>query len=169
MIEGLTLESSNHTIAVGNNRLESALDSLMLETGQPPNLFKVEIVSLICCLMPNSGVIHNCSFYSIHFTTDESQFTLTAVVKCTSVIQVPFPNRHFKMAALDLSSGICRALAQPIVASQAYTVSAEILNEAGWKGVNSGHPGLLFNAIDENNFDFVYLRYNCASVARCVA
>ena len=47
-----------------------------------------------------------------------------------------------------------------IVASQAYTVSAEILNEAGWKGVNSGHPGLLFNAIDENNFDFVYLRYN---------
>lgn len=96
-------------------------------------------------------------------TDDESQFTLTAAVKCTSVIQLPFPNRHFKMAALDLSSGICRALAQPIVASQAYTVSAEILNEAGWRGVNSGHPGLLFNAIDENNFDFVYLRPHSVS------
>ena len=40
------------------------------------------------------------------------------------------------MAALDLKSGMCRALAQPIVVSQAYTVSAEILNEAGWQGVN---------------------------------
>ena len=56
---------------------------------------------------------------------------------------------------------MCRTVAQPIDESQAYTVSAELLNQAGWQGVNSGHLGLLFNAIDENNFDFVYFRYIC--------
>lgn len=92
-------------------------------------------------------------------TENDSEFSLTAVVQCTSLVKSPPPNQHYKMAALDLQSGIlCRALGQAIDASQAYTVSAEILNQAGWIGVNSGHPGLLFNVVDENNFDFVYLR-----------
>ncbi|XP_068705750.1 uncharacterized skeletal organic matrix protein 7-like isoform X2 [Montipora foliosa] len=97
-------------------------------------------------------------------TDDDSKFSITAVVQCTSLVKSPPPNQHYKMAALDLQSGIlCRALDQAIDASQAYTVSAEILNQAGWKGVNSGHPGLLFNAVDENNFDFVYLRPHSTS------
>ena len=54
---------------------------------------------------------------------------------------------------------MCRVLAQPTLESQAYTVSAELLNQAGWQGINSGHLGLLFNARDENNFDFVYFRW----------
>ena len=29
----------------------------------------------------------------------------------------------------------------------------------GWDGVNSGHPGVFFNAEDENNYDFVYFRF----------
>ena len=53
---------------------------------------------------------------------------------------------------------MCRVLVQPTLESQAYTVSAELLNQAGWQGINSGHLGLLFNARDENNFDFVYFR-----------
>jgi len=53
---------------------------------------------------------------------------------------------------------MCRALPHPIDESQAYSVSAELLNKIGWKGVNSGHLGLLYNALDENNFDFVYFR-----------
>ena len=81
------------------------------------------------------------------------------MVQCTSLVKSPPPNQYYKMAALDLKIGIlCRALGQAIVASHAYSVSAEILNQAGWRGVNYGHPGLLFNAVDENNFDFVYLR-----------
>ena len=52
----------------------------------------------------------------------------------------------------------CRALSHPTDETQAYSVSAEILNQMGWKGINSGHPGLLYNALDENNFDFVYFR-----------
>ena len=70
------------------------------------------------------------------------------------------PNNHYKMDALGSNKGLmCRTVAHPIDASQAYTVSAELLNQAGWLGANSGHLGLLFNAVDENNFDFVYFRY----------
>ena len=87
---------------------------------------------------------------------------MTAVAQCTSLVK-SIPDNHYKMDALDLKHGvICRALAQPAIdESQSYTVSAELLNQAGWKGVNSGHLGLLFNAVDENNFDFVYFRYIC--------
>ena len=53
---------------------------------------------------------------------------------------------------------MCRALSHPIDESQAYSVSAELLNQMGWSGINSGHLGLLYNARDENNFDFVYFR-----------
>ena len=50
------------------------------------------------------------------------------------------------------------ALSHPTDETQAYSLSAELLNQMGWKGINSGHPGLLYNALDENNFDFVYFR-----------
>lgn len=56
---------------------------------------------------------------------------------------------------------MCRVFAQPMDESQAYTVTAELLNQMGWQGVNSGHLGLLFNAVDENNFDFIYFRFLC--------
>ena len=69
------------------------------------------------------------------------------------------PDNHYKMDALTGDTKLmCRVLAQPIDESQAYTVSAELLNQAGWQGINSGHLGLLFNVLDENNFDFVYFR-----------
>ena len=74
------------------------------------------------------------------------------------MIKSPSSN-HYKLDAMGADTKlICRVLAQPIVESQAYTVSAELLNQAGWQGINSGHLGLLFNAVDENNFDFVYFR-----------
>ena len=85
------------------------------------------------------------------------------------------PDNHYKLDALTADKNLmCRALAQPIDESQAYTVSAELLNQAGWQGVNSGHLGLLFNAVDENNFDFVYFRCSffvtCKKINdRCVA
>ena len=67
---------------------------------------------------------------------------------------------HYKLDAMGSDkSSMCRVLAQPTLESQAYTVSAELLNQAGWQGINSGHLGLLFNARDENNFDFVYFRW----------
>ena len=55
-------------------------------------------------------------------------------------------------------SGFCRALLPTIVMSDNYQVSAQLYNQIGWKGVNSGHLGLMYNVIDSNNFDFVYFR-----------
>ena len=65
---------------------------------------------------------------------------------------------QFKLDALGNKNLMCRALSHPIDESQAYSVSAELLNQMGWSGINSGHLGLLYNARDENNFDFVYFR-----------
>ena len=57
------------------------------------------------------------------------------------------------------ANGFCRALLPKAVNSQHYEVSAELYNQIGWSGANSGHLGLMYNAIDKNNFDFVYFRY----------
>ena len=86
-------------------------------------------------------------------------FLVTAAVACKSMVK-SIPENHYKLDTLSTYSNdpLCRMVAQPIAESQVYTVSAELLNQAGWKGVNSGHLGLLFNAVDENNFDFVYFR-----------
>ena len=76
------------------------------------------------------------------------------------------PDNHYKLDALTTDKYLmCRALAQPIKESRAYTMSAELLNQRGSQGVHIGHPGLLFNAVNENNFDFVYFR--CRSSVTC--
>ncbi len=74
------------------------------------------------------------------------------------MVKSPFQDYYKLDATAGKNAVICRALAQCNVQSQMYTVSAELLNQAGWQGINSGHPGVLFNAVDENNFDFVYFR-----------
>ena len=56
------------------------------------------------------------------------------------------------------ANGFCRALFPAILKSDNYEVSGDLYNEIGWKGVNSGHLGLMYNVIDSNNFDFVYFR-----------
>ena len=55
-------------------------------------------------------------------------------------------------------NGFCRAFLPTIVKSENYEVSAQLYNQIGWKGVNSGHLGLMYNVIDNRNFDFVYFR-----------
>ena len=40
-----------------------------------------------------------------------------------------------------------------------YTIAVELMNVMGENGVDHGHPGMMYNVIDENNFDFVYFRF----------
>ena len=56
------------------------------------------------------------------------------------------------------ANGFCRALLPTIVKSDNYEVSAQLYNQIGWKGVNSGHLGLMYNVLDNNNFDHVFFR-----------
>ena len=87
---------------------------------------------------------------------DGEQFTVSAVANCRTMIKYP---SYYKLDATTTTKCMCRVLSQPAnQSSQAYMVSVELLNQAGWQGINSGHPGVLFNALDENNFDFVYFR-----------
>ena len=56
--------------------------------------------------------------------------------------------------------GFCRVLV-PMANNihGAYKLTVELYNQNGWTGVNSGHPGIIYNVIDMNNFDFVYFRW----------
>ena len=56
------------------------------------------------------------------------------------------------------ANGFCRALFPRRVLSNNYVVSAQLYNQKGWRGANSGHLGFMYNAYDNNNFDFVYFR-----------
>ena len=58
------------------------------------------------------------------------------------------------------ANGFCSALnEEDTFNGNKYVISAQLFNKIGWNGVNSGHLGLLYNAKDENNYDFVYFRY----------
>ena len=41
-----------------------------------------------------------------------------------------------------------------------YQLSVDLFNFIGWQGVNSGHLGVFFNAEDQDNYDFVYFRFD---------
>ena len=55
--------------------------------------------------------------------------------------------------------GFCRVLPEmEINAGDSYTLTVELMNVIALRGVDSGHPGVMYNVMDENNFDLVYFR-----------
>ena len=57
------------------------------------------------------------------------------------------------------ADGYCRILGEEeINAGDPYTVSIELMNVIAMGDANRGHPGIIYNVIDENNFDFFYMR-----------
>ena len=40
-----------------------------------------------------------------------------------------------------------------------YQLSVDLFNVKGWSGVNSGHLGVFFNVQDQDNYEFVYFRF----------
>ena len=55
--------------------------------------------------------------------------------------------------------GFCRVLRkEEINVGDPFTMSVELLNVIGSGDAHTGHLGVTYNAIDENNFDFVYFR-----------
>ena len=55
--------------------------------------------------------------------------------------------------------GFCRAVSAAKVRGPKYTLRGSLYNLKAGNVVNRGHPGLLFNAKDKKNFDFVYFRW----------
>ena len=58
------------------------------------------------------------------------------------------------------SNGFCSALALKGLDNVPvkYAVHAKIYNIDSWQGADWGNVGLLFNALDKNNFEYVYIR-----------
>ena len=96
-------------------------------------------------------------------------FLLTAAAACASVTISEDTNSYEVDARHGSwpSSGFCRVLHKDeINAGDPYTMTVELMNVIGWDGVNSGHPGVTYNAINETNFDFVYFRLVTAGLYR---
>ena len=61
--------------------------------------------------------------------------------------------------------GFCSALNEEVkLNTENYAISAQLFNKIGWNGVNSGHLGILYNAKNSKNYDFVYFRYRITRV-----
>ena len=62
------------------------------------------------------------------------------------------------------TAGFCRTLMTKSVSGSDYSISVSLYNEKGRS--NIGHLGILYNAKDMNNFDFVYFRSVVRAIAR---
>ena len=92
---------------------------------------------------------------------DISQISDYLVTSC--VVASSGPSRSYFV--LDANhgkwpaSGFCSALNdKDILNVKQYSISAQLYNKIGWSGINSGHLGLIYNAKDQKNYDFVYFR-----------
>ena len=58
-------------------------------------------------------------------------------------------------------SGFCKAIRREEIPQKSYAISTSLFNQRGFTGTpDTGYLGVLFNAQDQYNFDFVYFRYN---------
>ena len=84
------------------------------------------------------------------------------MVKCLSLTISQATNSYEVNADNNTwpDDGFCRVLpGKEINAGDSYMLKVELMNVIGKNGVNFGHPGVMYNVIDENNFDLVYYRY----------
>ena len=85
------------------------------------------------------------------------------MVACVSVTKILDIDTYYYKVNADYGTwpadGFCRVISKvEINDSESYTLTVEIKNVYGPLGVNSGHPGVMYNVVDENNFDVVYFR-----------
>ena len=55
--------------------------------------------------------------------------------------------------------GFCQVAYLRDGSTSSYQLSVDMYNFIGRDGVNFGHPGVLLNAEDQDNYDFVYFRF----------
>nr|ADO22713.1 lectin 1A [Arenicola marina] len=66
-------------------------------------------------------------------------------------------------------AGLCRVVSgENTLNLDQYVYTVELYNQASVHGIHAGHPGLAYNVIDVNNFDFVYFRPHYANDGRCL-
>lgn len=53
----------------------------------------------------------------------------------------------------------CRIFSTRKIPDMNYLVTADVYNVVGYHGIDYGFPGIAYNIENNQNFDFVYLRY----------
>ena len=79
--------------------------------------------------------------------------------KCKQVVGFP---SYFKIDADHGKwprDGFCQVMYRKDGSASSYQLSVDMYNFIGWNGANSGHLGVFFNAEDQDNYDFVYFRF----------
>ena len=80
-------------------------------------------------------------------------------VGCVSLTRSEATNSYEVNTYHNETPSLCRVLPEEeINGGNPYTMTVELMNVISSKGVNFGHPGVMYNVVDENNFDFVYIR-----------
>ena len=82
------------------------------------------------------------------------------MVGCASLTRSEATNSYEVNATHDKPPQFCLVLPEEeIKGGNPYTMTVELMNVIGKNGVDHGHPGVMYNLIDENNFDFMHLRF----------
>lgn len=93
-------------------------------------------------------------YYFLTFAAAVNCFSVTAtILQATNSYEVDASRSSWP------ADGFCRILhKERINAGHPYTMTLELFNVIGNGVVDLGHPGMIYNVIDENNFDFVFFR-----------
>jgi hypothetical protein len=138
-------------IDVNNNKAKIYLAGIFVKEVTPHYPTKGEGGVLVANGYQNIAYFRNFDIYKKDYL----------VTSCVAASSGP-TGSHFVLDANHGTwpgSGFCSALNEKdILNANQYVVTAELYNKIGWTGINSGHLGLLYNAIDEKNYDFVYFR-----------
>ena len=76
---------------------------------------------------------------------------------CNAIVK--HPDFHSVIIGDNLWPGaMCRVSMPDNLGNNEYILDVKLFSEAGWTGDKAALPGVMFNAKDINNFDFIYLR-----------
>ena len=83
------------------------------------------------------------------------------MVGCVSLTRSEATNGYEVNATHGKPPHFCLVLPEEeIKGGNPYTMTVELMNVIGKDGdVNHGHPGVMYNVIDQNNFDTMHLRF----------
>ena len=118
----------------------------------PATLFDTKIISenmehfasfIVCTLL----------LLNVYGTEGHSSKRCKRVVDLQGYTKVNAAHGHWPQ------DGFCQVAYLRDGSTSSYQLSVDMYNFIGWRGVNSGHPGVLLNAEDEDNYDFVYFRF----------
>ena len=79
--------------------------------------------------------------------------------RCKRVVELPGYTKVDAAHGRWPQDGFCQVAYLRDGSTSSYQLSVDMYNFIGSGGVNYGHPGVLLNAEDQDNYDFVYFRF----------